>query len=294
MKKVAASLVLLALLPALSQAAILPCHGCSESQLENTARWAGAGVHYVIDYPNDTLRKYKVECAGGVDPLGAPVNPSAGSPDQVRTASGPSRRNLGPAWVGCDGHQIYVLPQMVEAWAEEAFSLLVEFWIDTGGTMQKRVIISSAGVPAGESAFDLTFDGNRMITLERYIADNVENVSTLEFAQRAFISAATGGALVVTYTVQFPDGSQVDLLCSYETERCDYIPGSALDGNGQRIFDGRSPNLPYTFHLHDNWVERWLQNAAAYGIPVHYEGDYRPRRVRCQDTPQGRFECTGY
>lgn len=253
---------------------------------------SGGGTHFIYDLPHGVIQKFQVVCVDqgllGETESGDDVSLDAPPPDaEVSLISSGLQGN------GCSGDAL-VWNSPVDEWANIGFGILHDIHVETDGTMQRREVLTSSGIPGARDAFDITSNGQTRVQLERYIEASVSGVSTREFAVRAFLGV-TGqqSSLTLDYTVTYPDGSRVQVSCNHETESCAYVPGSALDPDGQPIFDSVSPLRPHVYWLDDGWLNRWVDNARRHGVLIMDIGSNRPLRMDCSFNAESRFVCVG-
>ncbi|MCX7557420.1 hypothetical protein OS187_11450 [Xanthomonadaceae bacterium JHOS43] len=292
-----------------------PAHRCdaclTDAQFEGVALQHAAtahGVHYVYSMPNGMIARYEVhrQCAGD-QPWSAPED-SADQRVQSRVSA------------YCqNGYQYQITQTNVEPEVALFFGDMVNAWQSYGNSFHALVNLSypqdfsgarGVGVLAKNqpaSAYQFITDGNfrnSFINTYNLVIDGMNNPHTIRRLLNDTvgfsgwgISFNLSGNSSLKSRIQFQDGSSLYVRV-IDGSRVEYVPGTAMDGNGATIPDySHSPVSGGGYGtLYGGWnpdnLENWLTAAAQAGIPIRYgSGGSSSYIVSCMYVAGKLIEC---
>jgi hypothetical protein len=253
----AALMLALLFAPGAPTAAMLSCDGCDDRTYRQKALAAGVGDHYVVDVRNGRIRRFLVSL------------PAAGEPWRAT-------------------------PATVDPWIQEQFETLEAALRMNGYATSLRVDlrVGAPFLPDGfgdGNAYDVAHSGTTRTLLGLALeARFAASGAMLGDAVEAFWNAMRGGAstvlgrdLAILVVVHWRDGSQSAFsLDTDNVQVAALVPGGSIDNEGNLVpgpgattSEENAERYVGSWDFNDrNNLDRWLRNAALFGISVGRDG----------------------
>lgn len=224
------------------------CNNCNYSQLADSAIYQGMGNRYVADFALGILYKFDV-----------------------------SRET------DFNGFMYFADSVSVETDHTDAFNRAKAIWDANGHSLNYAKQVSASTALSDLTAFDAVDPGIGRNTVINYVSNwnNWGLLDTIAAEYQAYASGylgfRTGQSIVITITVDFSDGSHMDLQFNFSNNTWTYVDKSAVDSHDNPVpqstsdivrTQGGTQAYNYSGPGNPTDLQSALDRFAALGVPI--------------------------